>query len=779
MNKHSRSGWWVAVAVSGLLAACGGGGSDGPPPPTAIPESLSITAPGTSESATAVRFSNSAGALTGLKYSWDFGDGGASTDAAPSHSFANGGEFEVVLKVTNEVGASREVRSKVTITNIANVRGLVCTGADSAGWCWQAPRPTGNRVNSVFFLNATLGWRAGDNGEIFKTADGGATWVKQSSGISSSIQGIAFLDEQIGWATGAFGAVLKTINGGSTWSVDKISEAASSSYDPGVITPIDANTVYLGRPVGGTYGAMFSSSDAGGSWRILTPTPSVVTKNGKLWALQGHVVNRSVDAGKTFNAVLELKPDGGYSYFDSITLAARDDQKAAVLTGHSRYDYTQQKYVYQYTASTTLNGGASWQRVEANGLASYGTYLRLLSVSEDGKVLNAMGGSNALLRSVDGGQNWAPLGSIDSSWYTPSVYVLDADMFYAVGYGGLYLSENGGLAWSKLTLPKGVETYYLSANALRRVDAQTLLLTDSAGNAYLSKDKGATWVLVASNSTSYWAPAVAFRDAKNGFMVDDKGRSFATRDGGATWQVKREDFGTVQSLQFVSKQVGWLIGSDGRLYKSTDGGDTWLTSPVTQGTYYTTLKFETETLGWARRSGFSSGSAIMATEDGGQTWRDLNLSLNMLALRMSPEAWVAVGYYGEVLQSKDKGATWKSVYTGTNASLNAVAFSDAKTAWVVGTDGVLLKSVDAGATWTLSQPAGASGLRDIKFANAKVGWIVGNGGLILSTVDGGKTWRTQASGTTVSLAGIQIADANTAWITGEGGVLLATGNGGN
>jgi photosystem II stability/assembly factor-like uncharacterized protein len=454
MNKHSLSGWWAAVAVSGLLAACGGG-SDGPPPPTAIPENLTISAPGAAESNTALRFSNSAGALSGLKYSWDFGDGGTSTEAAPDHSFASGGEFEVTLKVTNEVGANREVRGKVTITNIANVRGLVCSGADSTGWCWQNPRPTGNRVNTVFFLDASVGWRAGDMGEIFKTTDAGSTWVKQASGISTTIQGIAFLDARTGWATGAFGAVLKTVDGGVTWKVDKIPNATGVFYDASVITVIDANTVYVGRTTAtsGGYGAVFVSTDAGASWRLTTPAPAVITQGGKLWAVEGNVVRRSVDGGKSFAAVLNLNPASN-TYFDSISLTARDELRAAVLASKSGYDFATQQYVSKYVVSTTQDGGASWLTVDGTGLNTYGTYLRLLSVSEDGKALNALSYSNVLLRSVDGGQTWSSPGAIDPmNPYGLAITAFNADVLGAIGFGGAFLSEDGGLNWLKLKLP--------------------------------------------------------------------------------------------------------------------------------------------------------------------------------------------------------------------------------------------------------------------------------------------------------------------------------------
>lgn len=43
----------TGILAAAVLTACGGGGSSTPPPaPTVIPDSLAITAPATSESAT-------------------------------------------------------------------------------------------------------------------------------------------------------------------------------------------------------------------------------------------------------------------------------------------------------------------------------------------------------------------------------------------------------------------------------------------------------------------------------------------------------------------------------------------------------------------------------------------------------------------------------------------------------------------------------------------------------------------------------------------------------
>lgn len=775
------------LVVAAVLSACGGGG-DSPPPappaPTVVPDNLSITAPATAESATAVAFGNSAGTLAGLKYQWDFGDGATSSDAAPSHSYASGGEFEVVLKVSNDAGASRETRTKVNITNIANVRGLECTGAANTGWCWQNPKPTGNRVNTVFFLNASTGWRGGENGEIFKTSDGGTTWVRQPSGVSASIYGIRFLNATTGWATGAFGALLRTTDGGSTWTVGKLGDS-NSSYGPdvAVITPLDAKTVFVGRTLasgGGSYGYFYASKDGGITWQTLSTVPHMITSSGKFWSLQNGSVNVSKDAGQSYTTLLSLKLPAGYSYFEASSLWPQDDQRAVVYTRASGYDSSLQRWVYLETVYTTVDAGANWSKVDLPVASSSIGLQRVLNVSSDGKGLLASG-SAGLMSSSDGGRTWTAIAGPSTDYYGLTYTSLGGSEVVATSYSGLWLSKDQGQTWTRLAAPSSQSgSVAFVSDSVRRVESGTLTASDNQGSSYLSKDDGQTWTrVVAPIDGNYGQASVAaFADARNGLLVDAAGKLFATKDGGATWEARNLSLGQVRSAQFVTRQTAWAVSGDGRLYKSTDAGQTWATAPTAAGVNFSSIFFQNETLGWSQRN--YGGAPFAFTRDGGKTWTELALPSGVASLRQGEQVWVAVGSSGAAYVSTDAGATWNAVYTGTSANLSAVAFSDARNVWAVGAESTLLKSEDAGARWSIVKLPGAyATLRDVKFANAKVGWIVGDAGLIFSTVDGGKTWRQQPSGTVNSLMSIQVADSNTAWITGTYGTLLATGTGGN
>jgi photosystem II stability/assembly factor-like uncharacterized protein len=49
-------------------------------------------------------------------------------------------------------------------------------GIGQAWWFWQNPKPTGNTLRSVCFIDSTTGYAVGDLGTLLKTTDGGLNW---------------------------------------------------------------------------------------------------------------------------------------------------------------------------------------------------------------------------------------------------------------------------------------------------------------------------------------------------------------------------------------------------------------------------------------------------------------------------------------------------------------------------------------------------------------------------------------------------------------------------
>lgn len=109
--------------------------------------------PGFTSAATGltVNFTNTSTGAT--SYSWDFGDGGSSTDANPSHTYATDGTYTVILSATNACGTTTKTGSvTVASTPTAGFTANPSTGcapltvtftnnssANATAWDWQFP----------------------------------------------------------------------------------------------------------------------------------------------------------------------------------------------------------------------------------------------------------------------------------------------------------------------------------------------------------------------------------------------------------------------------------------------------------------------------------------------------------------------------------------------------------------------------------------------------------------------------------------------------------------
>jgi photosystem II stability/assembly factor-like uncharacterized protein len=120
----------------------------------------------------------------------------------------------------------------------------------------------------------------------------------------------------------------------------------------------------------------------------------------------------------------------------------------------------------------------------------------------------------------------------------------------------------------------------------------------------------------------------------------------------------------------------------------------------------------------------------------------------MLGIARIGDRLVVVGERGRILLSDDSGKTWRAVSSGTESTLNAVKFTDAKTGFAVGWDATILRTDDAGENWVkeYSDATADNGL----FAAAALpdggALAVGAYGLALQSADG-RNWSIEHSDT--------------------------------
>jgi photosystem II stability/assembly factor-like uncharacterized protein len=115
-------------------------------------------------------------------------------------------------------------------------------------------------IYSLDFYNTNTGWLCGAGGSINHSTDGGANWIAQNSGTSLNLNSIFFINSTLGWVAGGDreGIILKTTDEGTTWntlymSTQPLRRIRFSSPDSGWAA--------------GDSGIVLFTSDSGQNWQ--------------------------------------------------------------------------------------------------------------------------------------------------------------------------------------------------------------------------------------------------------------------------------------------------------------------------------------------------------------------------------------------------------------------------------------------------------------------------------------------------------------------------------
>lgn len=145
----------------------------------------------------------------------------------------------------------------------------------NGGISWNNITPGGANApvyRAVDFVDANTGWIVGNNGTIYMTVDGGASWIQQTSGTINTLYGISAVDANTAWAVGINGTIVKyggdinaPVYGSSSVSV------SSQNWNPNGV-----NTYNITATVTETDSGFASAAD-GQHFAILT----IINKDGE------------------------------------------------------------------------------------------------------------------------------------------------------------------------------------------------------------------------------------------------------------------------------------------------------------------------------------------------------------------------------------------------------------------------------------------------------------------------------------------------------------------
>ncbi|MHB1048470.1 MAG: YCF48-related protein [Bacteroidota bacterium] len=113
-------------------------------------------------------------------------------------------------------------------------------------------------LQSIYFVNESVGYASSMMGSVYKTTDGGSTWNELNVGMNVGLSSVMFLTADVGWTAGS-GYLFKTTDGGTNWSSVTVSE---TTYPLTKVHFVSADTGFVSTSTMD----IFRTTDGGASW---------------------------------------------------------------------------------------------------------------------------------------------------------------------------------------------------------------------------------------------------------------------------------------------------------------------------------------------------------------------------------------------------------------------------------------------------------------------------------------------------------------------------------
>jgi photosystem II stability/assembly factor-like uncharacterized protein len=567
-------------------------------------------------------------------------------------------------------------------------------------------------------------------GFLMRSTDGGSTWKSIVNGIDRPRPNrvvVAPSDPQAMYLAVPGGGVYRSRNQGSSWARTPTPVAARNIAELAV-SPVAPNVVFAA----GTSAGLFRTTNGGDSWTAVgsfTRVTAVVFSGSRVIVTDTNgVVYSSSDNGSTW------VPSTGTVSGDMITAAAALVPPA---TGGSVFFGTLGGRLFRST-----NGGASFTEVGSglpdeqitgivlsNDYAADGTLW--LTAWNSGVYRSTDRGATFSLTSVGltGDPQAAEVGRPQFGGVTVAMAPNGGQVLFVAGFDGLFRSDDRGDRWFEIQTQ--VE-YVVGLDVSPNYDSDaTAIVTSYVKGAYLTNDRGATWlernVVLGPPSGNDFAPVARLGNVQFSPNYATDGTIFSSTafvmlkstDRAASWTTipvgnyatsTYRQFVTAVSPAYAQDRTVYVGTRQGDIYRSSSGGDadTWsLLANV--GGRVRSLVLSPQFL-VDRVIFVSTVNGIFKSVDAGVNWQRTGpAGISMLAISSdySSDGTVFAGTDSGVFVTRDEGAAWTELVTpplSTSTDVEAIAVSPTygadHTVLVSVLGKGLYRSTDGGMTFT-------------------------------------------------------------------------------
>lgn len=540
-----------------------------------------------------------------------------------------------------------------------------------AQWELRYPNLLEDKITDVTFTSESTGFFVNEAGAIYRTKDGGKTWIEVFYDGSSKFTSIQFIDDQVGFAYAYIGSCFTyTTDGGSSWQQDDLN-------------------VHMALSVIGFSPSEFLKTDENGIYK----TTSIFGKWEKIYELP----LETVDGGDLFWEETIAIP---------VTTQQLSDSSLSVLYyNRHRSDY-QNKNDSLYYLLTTDNRGANWDSTWINIEGKIASFV--MQDEETGFFLTENG---AFFRTDDSGKSWRRKGIPNTEVMPHKIVSFSKNRIYLKGKEVLKTTD-GGDNWEIIQVPQnGFNTgYVISRNnhsAIRDLQLQI-------------NDTGEEWIHGKQYKRINGSSRLYFKNTTTGWAFHYRqDNTYKTDDGGFTWKIDDSFPESPTDIYYSDEQTGWIIGLN-RIYKTEDSGENWTTLELleTDSIFDGRIFFE-------GKKGFiyakyecltGSCSVINVSINEGVSWVYNEIPFTVESMSVSEGNIFAVDNKKKLWMSSDKGASWEVSYDYSYENLvpEPLVRSAGEHVWLHVGFRNLAYSKDGGESWHVTAKVGHQLTKDME-----------------------------------------------------------------
>jgi PKD repeat protein len=381
-------------------------------------------------------------------WSWNFGDGGTSSEQHPSHIYSSAGIYDVTLSATDDDGTNAKTRyAYITVTG----------GGPPPNGEWETLSSgyPGAHFYGIHFADANNGWCVGTPNILLRTTDGGITWTNQYDNIAhdkkrSWLHGagthvvgngsphpeFTFLDvhavsANAAWVTTLGGSTCApgysvtpafvTTNGGAEW----IPVMTSSNFEDWAIWAFDADTANI-CSIGFDHHHDSDIHSISGGYEVSRTNCYMmglydISFSGSAGWFVGKKILYTADGGSLAEQNI---PSGHLAYLGVDAISASTAWAVGVGTG---------SYSGKGVIGYTTDAGATWN--DGGSVNVSHLYEIDFSDANNGYFVGAQG---LICNTTDGGQNWTVMDSGTANLIT-DIHALDSGHVWACGWSNTIL----------------------------------------------------------------------------------------------------------------------------------------------------------------------------------------------------------------------------------------------------------------------------------------------------------------------------------------------------